>query len=193
MRSCTRILRVLAIVLIAQIGVPASSGGTSNFNSPTNPSATYTSPAGRTFTGLSNSPTYSRGPSSVYRPASTYLHAPYNGPMQIAASGAYVPKAALTSQYPRNGARCAISAAAAGGAAGVYVASNRPYVHMYPAGYTIICIPYYSPVYVRTYGHWAVYNEQGIFYDFDDGDATDDFYDYDSADGLPAGCEHPAQ
>ena len=44
-------------------------------------------------------------------------------------------------------------------------------------------------MYVRTYGHWAVYNEQGIFYDFDDGDATDDFYDYDSADGLPAGCE----
>ena len=62
------------------------------------------------------------------------------------------------------------------------------FVSRYPPGYTIMFIPYYSTVYRRSYGHWAVYNERQEFYGFDDGDATEDFYDYDSGDGLPAGC-----
>ena len=40
----------------------------------------------------------------------------------------------------------------------------------YPGGYTLLFIPYYSPVY--TGQHWAVYNENNNFYGFDDGDIT---------------------
>lgn len=61
-------------------------------------------------------------------------------------------------------------------------------VFRYPVGYTIMYIPYYSPVYVPDYGHWAVYNEQGVFYDFDDSETSPDFYDYESE--LPGGCEY---
>ena len=57
----------------------------------------------------------------------------------------------------------------------------------YPYGYTILFIPYYSSAY--TGNHWAVYNEGGQFWGYDDGDVTNGDYDYDDSDSLPFGCQ----
>lgn len=40
----------------------------------------------------------------------------------------------------------------------------------YPAGYHLLYVPYYSSDYSGY--HWAVYNDNNIFYSFDDGDTT---------------------
>lgn len=40
----------------------------------------------------------------------------------------------------------------------------------YPAGYSLIFIPYYSPAYSGY--HWGVYDQSNNFYGFDDGDTT---------------------
>ena len=56
----------------------------------------------------------------------------------------------------------------------------------YPLGYSLLFIPFYSAAY--TGNHWAVYNQQGQFWGYDDGDTTNGDYDYDSGDGLPSGC-----
>lgn len=57
----------------------------------------------------------------------------------------------------------------------------------YPFGYSLLFIPFYSAAY--TGNHWAVYNQQGQFWGYDDGDITDGDYDYDDGDGLPSGCQ----
>ena len=57
----------------------------------------------------------------------------------------------------------------------------------YPFGYSLLFIPLYSAAY--TGNHWAVYNDQGQFWGYDDGDITGGDYDYDSGDGLPSGCQ----
>ena len=40
----------------------------------------------------------------------------------------------------------------------------------YPAGYSLVFIPYYSPVY--TGSHWGVYDQDQNFYGYDDGDVS---------------------
>ena len=40
----------------------------------------------------------------------------------------------------------------------------------YPAGYSLVFIPYYSPVY--TGSHWGVYDQNQNFYGYDDGDVS---------------------
>lgn len=88
-------------------------------------------PVAAAYTGVSNSPAYIRGPNSGYQPASAYPRVAYSGPVQVAASGAYVPKTALTSRYPRSGVKTVIIVVAARPhAVSVAVAINRPYVHM---------------------------------------------------------------
>ena len=57
----------------------------------------------------------------------------------------------------------------------------------YPFGYTLLFIPFYSAAY--TGNHWAVYNQDGQFWGYDDGDVTNGDYDYDDGDGLPSGCQ----
>ncbi len=61
------------------------------------------------------------------------------------------------------------------------------HVRRYPPNYSILFIPYYSSAY--TGNHWAVYNEGGQFWGYDDGDMTNGDYDYDDSDGLPPGCQ----
>lgn len=60
----------------------------------------------------------------------------------------------------------------------------------YPFGYSLLFIPFYAGAY--TGNHWAVYNQDGQFWGYDDGDITNGDYDYDSGDGLPAGCQNSA-
>ncbi|BDA51216.1 hypothetical protein COCOBI_18-0930 [Coccomyxa sp. Obi] len=174
----------------------SSSGGSRSSSSSSRSSSSSSSSSGAasskssTSSGSTSSSSSKAAPAvgsagaGVKPPSNSYVPRSYTGPVRPAANGAYAPVTPLTASRPLGGAYYALPAYTSS----QYIYTrNRPLVHTYPVGYTLLFIPFYSAAY--TGNHWAVYNQQGQFWGYDDGDITNGDYDYDDGDGLPSGCQ----
>ncbi|KAK9902776.1 hypothetical protein WJX75_005806 [Coccomyxa subellipsoidea] len=167
-RTATLGVLLSALILLADVQGKGSSGG-----------ASKASP-GSSSTASKAAPAVGSGGAAVKPATNSYVPTAYAGPVRQTANGAVAPVTPLTGYRPAGGAAYRLPYYST---SAYSYTRNRPLLHTYPLGYSLLFIPFYSAAY--TGNHWAVYNQQGQFWGYDDGDTTNGDYDYDSGDGLP--------